>query len=312
MKEEVRVEHTAPRLAPSRVRRVSWGAIFAGLVVTMVVQMMLTLLGIAIGAATVSPLEQQNPTQGLALGSAIWLLASSLIAVWVGACVAGRLSGGPQRADGMIHGIVTWSASTLATLAMLATATGALLGGAGALLGGALASSKNDSGVTSSAMNSVGQSLREIFPPASKVLPPTGRPGSGETAGGQPTGGKLTSLAVQDPQIGTILARLESRGGVAQSPQDRDQLVNVLTSRHNVSQPEAVAMVNQWDQQFQQVKSQTTQKAREAGDTAARGISQGALWGFIALVLGLLVAAWGGWAGTASLPRPLEAATVRS
>src|SRR3954469_4669797 len=109
MKENVYVQPTGPAAAPALLRRVSWGAIFAGLFVTIVVEMILTLLGAAIGAATINPRTEANPTQGLGIGSAIWLLISSLISLFCGAYVAGRLSGGPRRSDGLLHGVLTFS-----------------------------------------------------------------------------------------------------------------------------------------------------------------------------------------------------------
>jgi hypothetical protein len=304
MNDEVHVEHTTPRLAPSRVRRASWGAIFAGVFVTIVLQIMLTLLGVAIGVATLQPLQQPISAQGVALSSAIWLLVTGLVSIWVGSCIAGRLSGGPRRADGMLHGIVAWSVSIVAMIGFLATAIGAVLGGTGALLGSAIASR----GAVEEGQNAAGSlssQLKELMPQAGALLPPTGR-GEGE----QSPPGRLTALAEQDAQLGAALARMEANGGAAQSPADREEAVNLLATKHNLSQEESANLVNQWDQQFQQARAQAGQKARQAGAAAAKGISQGALWGFIALILGLLVAAWGGWAGTASLPGPTEAATV--
>jgi len=35
-------------------------------------------------------------------------------------------------------------------------------------------------------------------------------------------------------------------------------------------------------------------------------VASGALWGFIALALGLIFAAWGGWVGTATVVRNVE------
>src|SRR5260221_13338826 len=107
-REDVYVETLGPRPAPFLFRRVSWGAIFAGLLVTLMIQFMLTLLGAAIGAATIDSLREQNPADGLTTGPAIWLIAGGLISTFFGAFVAGRLSGGPRRPDGMLHGIVTW------------------------------------------------------------------------------------------------------------------------------------------------------------------------------------------------------------
>ncbi len=296
MQEEIHVEHTAPRLAPSRVRRASWGAIFSGMFVTIVLQVMFTLLGVAVGIAKLSS-EQQNSGQQIATASGIWLLVSGLVAIWIGSCIAGRLSGGPRSADGMLHGIVSWSVAMVAMFGLLATTVGALLGGTVSFVNNAITANSNSQG---------GQGLFASAEQAvSGALSPTGR-----TEGQQPQG-NLSGLARQDPELGAALGRMEANGGAAKSPQDRDQVVNILTTRHNLSQQDAMNEVNQWDQQFQQVHAQAANKLKQAGNAAAGALQQGALWGFIALLLGLVVGALGGWAGTASLPRPTEAAAVR-
>src|SRR5689334_17262416 len=127
MKEEIYIQ-TPGAGAPALMRRVSWGAIFAGLFVTIVAQMILTLLGAAIGGATIHPTTEANPTKGLAVGSAIWLVISGLISLFCGAYVAGRLSGGPRRSDGLLHGILTFSVAEVAMVLLLTTAAGALVG----------------------------------------------------------------------------------------------------------------------------------------------------------------------------------------
>lgn len=308
MNEEPYVPAETLTTAPSRVRRVSWGAIFAGTFVGLVFQIMFMLLGAAIGFSTLQSDQTSNSGQGMALGSAIWLLVSSLVAIWLGACVAGRLSGGPRPADGMLHGIVTWSISTLTMFALLAAGIGAVLGGAGALLGsaGALGSSVQGESSQSgqNAVASVQDALKGAFPHNGSLLPPTGR-----TSSGQLVPGRLTELAQQDAELAAALARLESAGGAAQAPQARDQVINLLTSNHNLSQQDAGNLVNQWDQHFQQARTQIGQRAKQVGQAAAHDISQGALWSFIALLLGMLAAAWGGWAGTASLPKAVVVTT---
>jgi hypothetical protein len=290
-----------PRLAPSRVRRASWGAIFAGMFVTVVLQVMFTLLGVAVGLASINPPAQATPGQSATLASAIWLLVTGLVSIWIGACIAGRLSGEPRRADGMLHGIVAWSVSMVATFYLLATAVGALLGGTVALVGGALAAQSAQPGGQES---SVERQVKALFPQTGSLLPPTG-----PTEGQQPAG-NLTALAQQDPDLAAAVARMEAHGGAARASQERDQVINLLTTKHNLGQQDAANLVNQWDQQFQQLHARAVQQVQQTSQAAAHGIAQGAFWGFLALVLGLLVAAWGGWAGTASLPRPTEAAAV--
>jgi hypothetical protein len=301
MTERVEIQEVTTGTASSLLRRASWGAIFAGMFVTIVLQVMFTMLGAAIGGAIIDPMHQQNPTQGIAIGSGIWLLVTGLISIWIGSCIAGRLSGGPRRADGLLHGIVTWSVSTVGMLIAVATVGGALLGATGSLLTGALALGGAATGTETKV--ALQDQLKDILPQAGSLLPPTGRSESQAP-------GNLTAMAQQDPELANALSRLEAKGG-AQAQPERDQVVNLLTTKHNLSQQQAMNLVNQWDTQFQQARTQAGQEGRQAGTALARGVSQGALWGFIALFLGLLISAWGGWAGTSSLPRYSEVVTTR-
>jgi len=109
-------------------------------------------------------------------------------------------------------------------------------------------------------------------------------------------------IASSDPQIAASHFKMEKQGGAASAQEERDQIVNQLTSQHGMTEQQASDLVTQWDQSFQEKKQQFEQKARETGDVAARKTSQGAWWGFGALVLGLVVSAWAGWVGTGSLP----------
>ncbi len=300
MTQEVHVDRPTPRLAPSRVRRASWGAIFGGMFVTIVLQIMFTLLGIAVGIATLQPSEQPTSGTQWLTASGIWLLVTGLVSIWIGSCIAGRLSGGPRRADGMLHGIVSWSVSMVAMFALLATSVGAILGGTASLVGNAMSSRNGEGGQGGTA--SLQEQVKGLFPHSGSLLPPTGR------TEGQQTPGNLSALAQQDSELASALSRMESKGGAVKDTQDRDQVVSMLTTKHNLNHQDASNLMNQWDQQFQQARGE----ARQVGQSAAHGLEWGSFWGFIGLILGLLVAAWGGWAGTASLPRPTEAAVVRT
>ncbi|MGN6641447.1 MAG: hypothetical protein ACTHKU_00445, partial [Verrucomicrobiota bacterium] len=216
MNEELYLEPTLSRSPAFLYRRISWGAVFAGLMVSIVTQLTLTLLGVTIGAATVDPLQEQDPAKGLAIGSAIWLLATGLISMFFGAYVAGRLSGGPRRADGLLHGVVTWSAATLAMIFLAVTATGTLVGGLGRLVGGAISKAPSSQGSAQSSMASIEQKVTEVFPQTQTLLP-TGR-GQPETPAGT-----LSSLAKDDTQLAAALAKMETQRGAAQYPSDRDK-----------------------------------------------------------------------------------------
>src|SRR3954447_16227771 len=74
--------------------RISWGAIFAGAIIALATQLVLTLIGAAVGLATLDPATGQNPSgTTLGIGAAVWLVISSLVSLFLGGYVAGRLGG---------------------------------------------------------------------------------------------------------------------------------------------------------------------------------------------------------------------------
>lgn len=95
-----------------RFQRISWGAVFAGGVVTLASLTAMTLLGAGFGAIS-------GPTgKGLALAfttsGALWLLLSGVLASYAGGWIAGRLTGIARVSESVIHGIAAWGAATIA------------------------------------------------------------------------------------------------------------------------------------------------------------------------------------------------------
>jgi hypothetical protein len=115
------------------VRRVSWGAIFAGTVVAMVVQIVLTLLGLGVGLGVVNPTAGSLSSVGM--GAAIWLGVSTLIALFIGGLIAGRLAGMPAKYDGALQGLVVWGLGTLFSLYLATSAVGGAISGLTGILG---------------------------------------------------------------------------------------------------------------------------------------------------------------------------------
>ena len=110
----------------------SWPAIFASLAVGISVMLLLTLAGVAVGIAVVEP-GAENPI-AITIGAAAWQTASMLIAALVGGYVAARLSGLRRTGDGVLHGAVSWGATTLLYAVLATTALGALTAGMFGLL----------------------------------------------------------------------------------------------------------------------------------------------------------------------------------
>jgi hypothetical protein len=131
---------------------ISWGAVFAGVVVGTAVQATLGLLGIGVGASTVDPNQEANPLAGLGLGAAIWMFASTIISYYASGWFAGRSAGIVSRGNGALHGFVTWGASTVATLFVISGLIGGAAAGATRLLG-STAQLANSFGVPASVEN---------------------------------------------------------------------------------------------------------------------------------------------------------------
>ena len=112
-------------------RRISWAAIFGGVILIVAIQLLLSLLGAGIGLGTVDTNAGSTPSpSSLGLGAGIWWVVSSCIALVAGGYVAAWLAGIELRFDGMLHGLVAWGIATLLTFWLLTSAIGGLIGGA--------------------------------------------------------------------------------------------------------------------------------------------------------------------------------------
>jgi hypothetical protein len=130
--------------------RISWGAIFAGAIIALATQLVLTLIGTAVGLATLNPATGQTPSgTTLGIGAGVWLVISSLVSLFLGGYIAGRLGG---TFNGWLHGLATWAAVTMLTILLLTTAAGGLIGTA--------------SGLANFAVNNSDKVSRTQLPPA--------------------------------------------------------------------------------------------------------------------------------------------------
>lgn len=294
VKRDVVVEHTGFRL--------SWGAIFAGFIVATMLQIVLALLGVAVGFTTWDP---GDPARDLGMGMGIWLAISALVSLFVGGLTTGRLAGVLTRGDGAIHGVVMWGLATLFGLWLAFSGAGFLLGGAFSIVGRTVAATTGAvaSGVTQLGQAAVGQA-GDVDPGALQreieaALAQTGDPAlSADTLAGR--AGEVRELAASGAS-NTELAR-EIAGMVRSSAGrvDREAIVNVVTARTDMSRPEAERVATRIESVAGSVRAQAAagvETAREtAGDVAATAsdyVGRAAWWALLALGLGVTAAAVG-------------------
>ncbi|WP_421828880.1 hypothetical protein [Larkinella sp.] len=313
------------------MKRISWSAVFAGVLVAIVTQMLLTLLGLGIGLGTIDSVEERNPTAGLGIGSAIWYIISSLISLFLGGWVAGRLASAPRLFDGVIHGILTWCLVTLLTIYFLTTTIGNLIGGAGRLVGGVVRSAGNVAASAAPGLGNMVQNqlkengidadnldLSNLKNEVNTILRQTGDPNlnpnalerKADRAAGQAE--NTAERAASNPQAADDLAsglfnRLFKEGQSTINQVDRDDAVNVVMKRTGKSRAESERIVDNWINtykqaaaKFEQTKKGAEAKARQIADDTASAASKAAIFGFFGLLIGVVASGYGAKMGTDS------------
>lgn len=104
---------------------IRWGAVFAGVAVGVSVQLVLTLLGIASGLSAIDVAQGES----VGVGPLLWAGVSMLISAFIGGYVAARMSGLKRKVDGVLHGVVSWSVTTLLFATLATSAGGSMMSG---------------------------------------------------------------------------------------------------------------------------------------------------------------------------------------
>jgi hypothetical protein len=279
--------HLSPVTAAEDVRtvmlnRISWGAVLAGVALSLVLQLILNLLGVGVGAATLDPAGGNNPSAtGFSIGAAIWWTLSGIIAAFAGGYAAGRLSGQPKQSSAAWHGLTTWALTTLLIFYLLTSTLGSLVGGITSAIGS----------VASAAGGAVQTTVQAAAPAVAQSTDPFS---SVEQSLRSATGGNDPG-ALRDAAIAAVRGLVT--GDPAKAEEGRERAAQAIAKAQNIPVEQARTQVQQYEQQYRQTMDQTKQKATQAADTAAKATSRGALLGSLALLLGALAGWFGGRAG---------------
>lgn len=273
---------TLPGGGPHVHRRISWGAIFGGVVLVVVVQLLLSMLGAGIGLGTVNVNTGTTPNAGsFGISAGLWWLVSSCIALFLGGYVAAWLAGIELRFDGMLHGLVTWGIATLLTVYLLSSAIGGIIGGGFSALGSV--TSAAGSGISSAAKplaQAAGISPDMVQNQAQAYL--------------QPTNPDPATMTPQDAQkdVATNLATYAKGGPDAAAA--RERVITDMAARMKISHDDAAKKFDDAQAKLQQTRDQAVQTARNAADRSASAASETSLAVFVDLLLGGILAAIGG------------------
>lgn len=106
------------------VDRVRWAAIFAGLFTTVSTFILLSILGLAIGATAFSP---GDTLAGFGTGAGIWSAVSALLAFFIGGLIAARAAAVTGRGNGALNGAMVWIVMIPLALYLVSSGIGSTL-----------------------------------------------------------------------------------------------------------------------------------------------------------------------------------------
>lgn len=281
--------------------RLSWGSVFAGVVIAVAVQLVLGILGAGIGLTMVDPVEGTTPgAAGFGIGAGLYWLITTIVALGAGGYAAARVAGVHERFDALVHGLVVWGVTLILTLYLLTSAVGGIIGGAfrtvGAVAGTAGSAVGAAASVAPVAASAAGVDAGDVKDAARDV-----RSEAAAYLSDAPNDPAQMTPEQAQAEIAKQLPAL-ARGG-AEGQQAESRIVDVVAAQRKISRPEAQAQVTRAKAQFVQTKNEAVATAKSATDKAA-GAAAGT--SFI-LVLALLVgAAAAGFGATAATRRRLR------
>jgi hypothetical protein len=265
------------------LNQVAWGAVFAGAVIGLVMQIILNMVGLGVGLSTVDIAQGDSPSAGsMSVGAGIWFVISGILAAALGGYIAGRLSGKASQSTTAYHGLISWAVSTLTVVYLLSSAASGVIGGAVSTASSALGGAgKALGGTVQTAVQTAAPSLNNVADPIAAI----------ESKVRSASGGQ-DPAALRDAAMTAVRAALT--GDRAQQAAANDKAAEALAKAQNISKDEAKAQVAQYQQQYMETVAKTKEQAKQAADTAAKRVSQGALFGALALLLGALAAFFAG------------------
>ncbi len=250
-----------------------WGAILAGVFVTLATWMVLHLLGVGVGLTAISP-DDPDELRSLGIGVGVWSILVPILALLAGGLVASRFAPTPSRLNRMLHGVLVWALTTLVVAVgtfMIATS---VMRGAVAVTGG-LGDAIGTLGTSS--LRGLGLDARDLVEPINARLAAEGKP---------PVTATQLERVVDDAITASI------REGTL----DRDTLVTAIAENTALTTADVEELSAEIGAQWQRAAQRAgtlASEARRATLTAADATGKVMLGMSIALLAGLLAAVGG-------------------
>lgn len=241
--------------------RISWGAVLAGAAVAAATMVLLSLLGVALGA---TGLHLSHATGSYGVSAGLWTIVNVILSMALGGYVASRLSGTHSHLDGELHGVTVWAIAILAATAFLAAAA-----------------SNEVVIVATGAGVDTGASQAQLVSPQTLAE----RLQQSLNSNGDPT--QMTRSQITS-EISALIWRVANGTFTAEQ---RDRLTALVAADAGIGKEEAARRVARIEEDATSTVAQAEREATNAVAHGARALAS-------ALILGLGAAMLGAWVGT--------------
>lgn len=310
---------------------VSWGAVIAGAVAAAALSLILIILGIGFGMSSTSVWSGQGiSATTLGITTIAWLAFTQIIAYGMGGYLAGRLRTKwvSVHTDEVYfrdtaHGFLTWALASLLCATLLASAIGAIVGGAakaGSTIVGGAASAAITGAASNMNISDMGSGMSSTNNPLNYLVGTLFRKdGTGNvdamtndinaTDNAMPAaidnGTTSNFAAVESSESGTssqtrevVSIFMNNMNATALPANDAKYAGQLVSQQTGITQEEAEKRVAMTFATLQQKKMTAMTQAKDAADTARNAAAYAALWFFVMLLVGAfsasLAATWGG------------------
>jgi hypothetical protein len=264
----------------------------AGAAVAAATSLLLSLLGAAFGAGSISNLGNLGNIAGGGPGAmtgtgaaGLWTMIDLALSMALGGYVASRLSGTHSHLDGELHGITMWAVAALFGLLAFANA-----------IGGWIESSGLGNAVGTSVSHAVGA-------PTGAIAAATGaNPQAAIDRLAASLGSSGDPTTMSHDQIGAEIRSLLGGGDFLTdgnlSDANRARVVSLVAAQYGLTREDATQRVGRIESDVKTRLADADQRVRALADQVAQGAQSAARALFTSLVLGLLGALIGAWLGT--------------
>jgi hypothetical protein len=287
--------------AALHARRVSWGAVAAGLACTIAFQILFAELAAGVGLAVYEPLDPSSSVVRVTMGTmAVWT-TGALLSIFLGGWVAGRMKRIGSRTEAALHGTLVWATGAVAGIVLAGVSLGLLAGGTVSLLGDGLTAAGNVAGGAGPAVaQAIAPNWDEI---KQQVQDATTRMDDAASAAQGATGGADNRFADRSRMMQLLGEEFSTDPGHVAPQANRTELTGLLASQLGISQAAADNTLTQWDNSWKASMAryeELKQEALEAATIAKQRAAQAAFVACLLMLVGLGSAILGGIAGARS------------